>query len=100
MTAINKTQKKKLHARSKKESKILVLRSIIFRVILQMDRIYGNGDEIVDWIQMDCERFQNLVLVMDILVINVAENLLTNPTIIQSTSQQAFFFPEVLRLHT
>jgi len=81
------TQKKKERARSKKESKI-VSRSIIFYVILQITGIYGNGDEIVDWIQMACERFQNLVFVMNILVINVAENLLTNRTIIQSTSQE------------
>jgi hypothetical protein len=76
------TQKKKERARPKKESKI-VSRSIIFHVILQIAGIYGNGDGIVDWIQMACERFQNLASVMSILVIKLAANLLTNPTIIQ-----------------
>jgi hypothetical protein len=73
----------RVEASSKNESKILVSRSIIFHVILQIDGIYGNGDEIVDWIEMACERFQNLAFVISILVTKVAENLLTNPTIIQ-----------------
>jgi len=83
------TQNKKEYARSKKESKI-VSRSIIFHVILQIAGTYGNGDEIVDWIQMTCVRFQNLAFVMSILVFKVTENLLTNPTTIHSTSQEFF----------
>jgi len=46
------THKMKVHTISKKESKIFVSRSTIFHVILQTDEVYGNGDEIVDWIQM------------------------------------------------
>jgi hypothetical protein len=84
-------QKTKVHTRCKKESNI-VSRSIIFHLILQIDAINGNWDEIVDWIQMACERFQNLAIVMSILVIKVAENLLSKPKIIHSTSQEAFFF--------
>jgi hypothetical protein len=38
-------------------------------------------------------------VLMSILVIKVDENLLTNPTIGQSTSQDDFF-PEVLHLRT
>jgi hypothetical protein len=53
------TQKKKVHAISKKENKILVSRPIIFHVVLQIEGIYGNGDEIMNWIQMACEKFQN-----------------------------------------
>jgi hypothetical protein len=90
------TQKKKVNAIFKKENKILVSRPIIFNIVLQIEGIYGNGDEIMNCIQMACERFQNLAFVMSILVIKVVENLLTNPRIIQSSSQEAFF-PEVLR---
>jgi hypothetical protein len=57
-----------------------------------MDEIYGNGDEILDWIQMACERFQNLSFVMCILVIKMAENLLTNPNDYSINISTSFFF--------
>jgi hypothetical protein len=46
------THKKKVHTISTKESKFLLSRPIVFYVILQTVGVYGNGDEIVDWIQM------------------------------------------------
>jgi hypothetical protein len=46
----------------------------------------------MDWLQMAWERLHNLASVRSILLIKMAENLLTSQTIILSASQEALCF--------